>query len=239
LEAYEAKHAHDESREEYSGTVERFVIIVNDKRKDDHGEHIANHGADGTPCGKRSSVCGFIGNKGEQGAVGNVCDCVESVPDNVAGDEDDYLRPCGSTGERKEATSSAYDKANGTEPNVSEEFVSLIFASVRVNDGTDKGVVDSVPYLNHYEQQRVPKAQAHYLCPEKRHRTLERKAHVAAKVAGSVRNAVPNTKLAFAVGIKLFFFFHPIVLFLIRFLMDKNISYNILSIFVDIIIIYF
>ena len=210
LEADESENAHDESCKEYAGTVERFVRVVNDEGKDNHGEHVTNHGTDRTPSGEGCAVSRLIRDKRKERAVGYVCNGVESVPNYVARDKDDDLSPSGSTGERQEAASSANDKADRANPDVLKEFVSLIGMSVRVNYRTDKRVVDSVPNLNYNEKQGVPKSQTHNLSPEGSHCTLEREAHITSKVAGSIGYAVEYTKLALAARIKLrrFLLFH-------------------------------
>ena len=209
LEADKSDNAHYESGNEYHISVKRLVLVVDQERKNYHRKHISYHRTDRTPSRERCAVCGIVGNKREKRAVGYVCDGIESIPDYVSCDEDYELSPYGSAREGQEAASSADDKSDRAYEDVLQKLISsLVSVLISVDDRADKRVVDSVPYLNDDEQERVPRAHTHYLSPEESHGSLERKAHITTKVAGCISNTVSYAKLAVTVGIKFLFFFH-------------------------------
>ena len=127
---------------------------------------------------------------------------------HVTCNKDNKLCPNGGTGERQEAACTADDQTDRTDPNVLKKFVASVLAMICVDQRTDQRVVDGIPELNDHEQKRIPRAHTHDLRPEERHRSLERKAHVAAKVTRRVRDTVADTKRALAVGIQQLFLFH-------------------------------
>ena len=214
LEAEEAQHTHNQGRNEHHVSVEGFILVVDQEGQDHHGEHISDHGANGSPSGEGGSVSGLLGDQGKQRAVGDVCDGVKGIPNHVTGNKDNKFSPNGSTGERQEAARAAYDQAKGTNKNVLQKFVSLVLVAIRVDHRTDQRVVNGVPHLNDDQKQRIPRAHAHDLRPEQRHRALQGKAHVTAKVTCRVRNAVADTEFPLAVGIKFQFLFHCTILFI-------------------------
>ena len=108
----------DESGNEYHVAIKRLVLVVNEEGKDYHGKHITNHGTDRSPCREGSTVCRICRNQGQKRTVRYVCDGVESIPDYVTCNEDNELSPNRSAGEGQEATSTAHDKSDGTEPDV-------------------------------------------------------------------------------------------------------------------------
>ncbi len=149
LEADEAQNAHDECCDEYAFTDKVVIAVVDDEGQNYHGKHIAEDGADGTPSRERSTVLNVIGDEGEERTVGYVCNGIESVPNNVACDEDYCLSPSRSVGEGQEAASAANDKSDGACPDICQKFVALIGVAVCVDNRTDKGVVNSIPNLNY------------------------------------------------------------------------------------------
>ena len=95
-----------------------------------------------------------------------------------------------------EEAGSAYRKSYRAEENVLKEFVPLVLTLVRIDYRADKRIVDCIPYLNHDEKQCIPEVELHELCPEDRHCALERKAHVAAEIARSIRYTVAHAEFA-------------------------------------------
>jgi len=210
LEAEEAEDAHDESGNKDAFADEVIILVIDEERQDDHREHIAEDGADGAPSRKGGSVLDVVRNEGEQRAVGHVGDGIESVPYDIAGDEDDELGPDRSVGERQEAAGAANDEPDGAGKYVGQEFVAFIGATVGVDNRADEGVVDRIPHLNDDEKKRVPQVHTHKLCPEDGHGAFECKTHVASKVTGGIGDAVANAKLAMPGSIDFGCFFHSV-----------------------------
>ncbi len=156
----------------------------------------------------RGSVCRFIGDERKQRAVGNVCYGVESIPDYISRNEDNEFRPNGGTGKRKEAACTAYDQPKRADPDVLQEFVSFVPVLICINHGSDQRIIDGIPELHDNKKQRIPGTHAHNLCPEQCHGALERKTHVASKVARCICERVAYAERPLAVCGGCLFFFH-------------------------------
>ena len=183
--------------------------MPDDHGKKDTGKDVTYHRTDGSPSGKLSSLTCVLGNEGKHRAVRNVSYSVSCIPDNVTNDEENCLKPCVRLRERKEYCCSSNNKCTRTDKDVGLKFTHLVLSSVCVDKGADHGVVDCVPDLNNEKKSRKKTCLKHHVSePEGLNSTLETKAHVTAKVTGSIRNLVKHAKLALAVLIELNFFFH-------------------------------
>ena len=178
-------------------------LVPNQHGQQRHGQDVAHHTADGAEHGQRSSFLIILGNDVEHRTVGNVGHGVGSVPDHIAQNKEDRLHQVAGAGERQKYCRTANQQRNGADEDVGLILTHLVLALVTVDKRTNDRVIDCIPCL-HQQQQDGKNAGLHHHKdqPEGLNRSLQGKAHVTAKVAGSVGQLVTHAKLAIAFGIQ-------------------------------------
>ena len=184
LESDEAQNTHDERDDEDTLTTQIIGGIVNQERENNLAGHAASHGTHGTAGGKLRTLDRISRDQRKHGAVRNVGNGVERIPQNVTSHEQNALYNVGSACPGHEAQSAGHQQADRTGPDVGKEFVALVLTLVRVDHRADHRVVDRIPNL--HEQQKGSHQDgidAHVLRPENGERAFQREAHVTAEVA--------------------------------------------------------
>ena len=184
LESDETKNAHDERDDENTLTQQIVAGIVNQHRQNNRSRNTADHGTHGTTGGKFRTLDRVRRDQRKHGAVRNVGNGVERIPQDIAGHEQNALYNVGSACPGHEAQSAGHQQADRTGPDVGKEFVALVLTLVRVDHRADHRVVDRIPNL--HEQQKGSHQDgidAHVLRPENGERAFQREAHVTAEVA--------------------------------------------------------
>src|SRR5699024_5454714 len=89
LEEEQADAAHDEGDPEDALAKQGVGSVIDEDGQQGTGDEVGDHGTGAAEGGQLRTLDRVVGNQGHHGAVRHVGHGVESVPDNVTGDEQD------------------------------------------------------------------------------------------------------------------------------------------------------